>query len=178
MKKVLKIIWNIAKIILWILVIFIVSMIVLQRVSNNKITLASYSIYTVVTESMLPKYKVGDMLLAKKVDTNTLKVGDDIVYLGKESTFDGKIVTHQIIEIDESTGIKKIHTKGLNNIAEDRIITEDQIYGKVITKLTILSFLSKIISNQYGLYFIIIVPAVILIFQVFIDVKNSRKKSD
>ena len=178
MKKALKIIGSIIKTIMWIIVILIVSVILVQRVSNNKVTLANYSIYTVVTESMLPKYKVGDMLLAKTVDINTLSVGDDVVYMGREGSFSGKIVTHQIIKIDENNGVKQFHTKGLNNIAEDPIVSSDQIYGKIATKLTILSIISKIVMNQYGFYFIIIVPAVILIFQVFIDVKNSRKKSE
>lgn len=178
MKNFLKILWKIIKVIVWIIVILIVAVILVQRLSNNKLTVANYSIYTVVTESMVPKYKVGDMILAKKVDTNTLKVGDDIVYLGKKDTFDGKIVTHQIIEIDTSVNPTEYHTKGIANFIEDPVITGDQIYGKVLTKLTILSFLSGIVSNQYGFYFAIIIPAVILVFQVFIDVVESRKKSD
>lgn len=176
--NILKILWKIFKIILWILVILIVSVILVQRVSNNKLTVANYSIYTVVTESMVPKYKVFDMVLAKKVDVNSLVVGDDVVYMGKEGSFNGKIVTHQIIGIDNNNGSLEFHTKGIANIIEDPVVSSDQIYGKVLTKLGIMSFLSKIVSNQYGFYFIIIVPAVILVFQVFIDVFNSKKKSD
>lgn len=177
MKKALKIIWKIAKIAVWILVILIVSVIVVQKVSHNKLTLANYSIYSVVTESMVPKYKVGDMLLARKVDTNTLTVGDDIVYLGKEGTFNDKIVTHQIVQIEEGE-TRIFHTKGIANFIEDPVITSDQIYGKVLTKLNILSFLGRITSNQYGFYFIIIIPTVILVFQIIMDVVESRKKSD
>ena len=178
MKRALKIIWKIAKIAVWVLVILIVSVIVVQKVSNNKLTVANYSIYNVVTESMVPKYKVGDMLLARRVDTNTLVVGDDIVYLGKEGTFNNKIVTHQIVQIDNENGIRKFHTKGIANFIEDPVITSDQIYGKILTKLNILSFLGRITSNQYGFYFIIIIPTVILVFQIFMDVINSKKKSD
>lgn len=177
MKKVLKILWKIAKIAVWVIVILIVSVILVQKVSNNKLTVANYSIYTVVTESMVPKYKVGDMLLARRVDTNTLKVGDDIVYLGREGTFNDKIVTHQIVQIDEEE-TRKFHTKGIANMIEDPVITADQIYGKILTKLTILSLLGRITSNQYGFYFIIIIPTVVLVFQIFMDVVNSRKKSD
>lgn len=178
MKKVLKILWKIAKIAVWILVILIVSVIVVQKVSNNKLTVANYSIYNVVTESMVPKYNVGDMLLARRVDTNTLVVGDDIVYLGKEGTFNDKIVTHQIVQIDDENGMRIFHTKGIANFIEDPVITSEQIYGKIVTKLNILSFLGRITSNQYGFYFIIIIPTVILVFQIFMDVVNSRKKSD
>ena len=178
MKKALKILWKIVKIAVWTVVILIVSVIVVQKVSHNKLTVANYSIYNVVTESMVPKYKVGDMLLARRVDTNTLAVGDDAVYLGKEGSFEGKIVTHQIVDINEENGVRKFTTKGIANFIEDPVITEDQIYGKVLTKLTILSFLGRITSNQYGFYFIIIVPIVVLVFQIFMDVVNSKKKSD
>lgn len=176
--NVLKILWKIFKVLLWIVVILIVSVILVQRVSNNKVTVANYSVYTVVTESMVPKYKVFDMVLAKKVDVNSLAVGDDVVYMGKEGSFNGKIVTHQIIGIDNNGGNLEFHTKGIANIIEDPVVYSDQIYGKVLTKLSIMSFLSRIVSNQYGFYFIIIVPAVILVFQVVVDVMNSKKKSD
>ena len=173
----LKILWNAIKTITTILVILIVFTIVIQRMSNNKLTLAGYGIYTVVTKSMVPKYQVGDMLLSKNIDPNTLKINDDVVYLGKEGTFAGKIVTHQLIKIEEVNGNKVFHTKGIANIIEDPTITGDQIYGKIITKLTVLSFLTKIIRNQYGFFFIVLVPIVILVFGVIIDVANDKKKS-
>lgn len=178
MKKVLNILLKIVKVIVWTLVILLVAITLVQRLSNNKITLANYSIYTIVTESMVPKYNVKDIILAKKVDTNSLQVGDDIVYIGKEGTFNNKIVTHQIVNIENDNNIKIYHTKGIANFIEDPTITSEQIYGKVITKLSILSFLSRIVNNQYGLYFVIIIPTVVLIFQVVIDTINARKKSE
>ena len=69
-----KIIWNTIKGICIVLIVLIVGVIVVQRVSNNKFTLGGYSIFTVVTESMLPEYKVGDMLLAKVKNAND-KIG-------------------------------------------------------------------------------------------------------
>lgn len=178
MNKLFKIMWKVFKVLIWILVILIVSVIAVQRFSNNKLTVANYSVYTVVTESMVPKYNVGDMILAKKVDTSILKVGDDIVYLGNSGSFTDKIVTHQIISIDDNNGVRMFHTKGIANSIEDPIVSSNQIYGRVVCRLWILSFLSKIVSNQYGFYFVIIVPAVILVFQIFMDVVNSKKKSD
>ena len=175
--KILNLIWKIVKGLMTILIILIVLTIFLQRVSNNKLNLAGYGIYTVVTKSMVPKYKVGDMLLSKHVNPDTLKVGDDVVYLGKTDTFAGKIVTHQVVAIDNNNGNKVFHTKGIANMIEDPTITKDQIYGKIVTKLTILSLITKIINNQYGFFFIVLVPIVILIFGVIIDVINDKKKS-
>lgn len=175
MKNFLKIIWKVLKWIMSIFIILIVSVIVIQRVSNNKFTLGGYSIFTVVTQSMIPKYQVGDMLLAKSVDTSKLKVGDDVVYMGAVGTFQGKIVTHQIVEIEEGSP-RKFHTKGINNMIEDPVIDETQIFGKVVMKLTILSMISKVISNQVGFFFIIFVPIVVLVFGIVMDTVNDKKK--
>ena len=175
--KLLKLLSNIIKGITTLLIILVVLIIVLQRVSNGKITLGGYSIFIVVTESMVPKYNVGDMLLAKKIDINNIKVGDDVVYLGNTDTFAGKIVTHRVVDIEGNNSNKIFHTKGINNIIEDPTITGSQIQGKVVTKLTILSILTKIINNQYGFFFIIVIPLVILIFGVIMDVINDKKKS-
>ena len=175
MDKVLKMLWKIVKFVLGFLIVLIVSVIVLQRVSNNKFTLGGYSIFTVVTQSMIPKYQVGDMLLAKNVNTSTLKIGDDVVYMGSVGTFSGKIVTHQIVGIDEGAP-RKFHTKGINNMIEDPIVEESQIFGKIVTKLTLLSFISKVVSNKYGFFFIIFVPIVVLIFGIFMDTVNEKKK--
>jgi signal peptidase len=175
MKNFLKIIWKVLKWIMSIFIILIVSVIVIQRVSNNKFTLGGYSIFTVVTQSMIPKYQVGDMLLAKSSDTSKLKVGDDVVYMGAVGTFQGKIVTHQIVDIEEGSP-RKFHTKGINNMIEDPVINETQILGKVVMKLTILSMISKVISNQFGFFFIIFVPIVVLVFGIVMDTVNDKKK--
>ena len=83
----------------------------------------------------------------------------------------------KIVAIDDNNGNKEFHTKGIANMIEDPTITKDQIYGKIVTKLTILSLITKVINNQYGFFFIVLVPIVILIFGVIIDVINDKKKS-
>ena len=173
--NVLKLIGKILKWTMSIVIILIVSVIVIQRVSNNKFTLGGYSIFTVVTESMIPKYQVGDMLLARGVDVSSIKVGDDVVYMGRVGTFSGKIVTHQVVEIEDGSPLK-FHTKGINNMIEDPVVDGEQILGRVVTKLTILSLISKLISNQYGFFFIIFVPIVVLVFGIIIDLVNDKEK--
>lgn len=173
--NVLKLIGKILKWAMSVVIILIVSVIVIQRVSNNKFTLGGYSIFTVVTKSMIPKYQVGDMLLARDVDVSSIKVGDDVVYMGRVGTFNGKIVTHQVVEIEDGSP-RKFHTKGINNMIEDPVVDGEQILGRVVTKLTILSLISKLISNQYGFFFIIFVPIVVLVFGIIIDLVNDKEK--
>lgn len=177
--KVLKIIMMIIKAMVSFFIVIVVSIIFIQRISDNKLSLGGYSIYTIITESMVPKYEVFDMVISKKEDPNKLKVGDDIVYLGNKSDFAGKIVTHKIIEIENDNGTMKIHTKGIANDVEDPVITADQVMGKVVMKSTILSFISRVVNNSYGFYFVIFVPFAILVvitIMDFIEERNEDKK--
>ena len=132
--KVLRILAMIIKAIVSFFIIIVVSIIFIQRISDNKLTLGGYSIYTIITESMVPKYNVGDMVIAKKIPITELKVNDDIVYLGNKNDFAGKIVTHQIIEIEKKGNELYFHTKGIANMIEDPLVEENQILGKVIMK--------------------------------------------
>ena len=148
----------------------------MQRVSNNSINLAGFSIYTVVTESMYPKYKVYDMILVKSVDTKSIKVHDDVVYKGEKSDFQGKIVTHRVEDITEDNGVLTFTTKGINNDIEDPLVNENQIMGKVVHKLLLLSLISKVINNTYGFYFLIFVPLVVVIFLEVMESIEEKKE--
>ena len=163
--KILKIISNIIYTILFIIVLLMLIIVIMQRTSNNEITLGGYRIFVVATGSMEPKYKVGDVLLSKEVKPEDLKVGDDIVYNGEEESFKGKVVTHQIISIEKDEENFKIITKGIANSVEDPEITQEQVMGKIIYKIKVLSFFEKAVANNYIFFFIIFVPIVLLTFK-------------
>ncbi len=175
-KNIVKIILGIIKSIATFFIVCVFSIIFLQRVSNNSINLAGFSIYTVVTESMYPKYKVYDMILVKNVDTKSINVHDDVVYKGEKSDFQGKIVTHRVEKIDNNNGVLTFTTKGINNDIEDPLVNENQIMGKVVHKLVLLSLISKVINNTYGFYFLIFVPLVIVVFLEVMETIEEKKK--
>ena len=177
--KALKIIYNIIYAILFILVLIILLVVVLQKVSNNTLSLGGFKLFNIVSESMIPKYQIGDILLAKETDVNDIKVGDDVVYMGNTGSFTGKIVTHQVIGIDEAEGKKQFHTKGLANEEEDPIVSEEQIQGVIVYKMQSLSFIAKIVNNLYGAYFVIFVPIVLIIFvELRKLILNKREEDD
>ena len=157
-----------------IVIIFVICIIFIQRISNNKVTLGGISMYTVVSESMKPKYEIYDMIIAKKVDSSTIKVGDDVVYKGEKSTLKDKIVTHQVIKKDYKNGKYIFQTKGINNDIADPEIEDRQILAVVVSKSNILSMISHIVNNSYGFYFIIFVPFVVLLFFEIIDIKKEK----
>ena len=162
-KKIFKIVATIIKIFLVLTIVLFVGFVLLQRLSNNNKTVLGYRMFAVVTGSMEPVYKIGDVILVKTVDTNTLKEGDDVTYLGKEASFKDKVITHRIIKIEEKSGVKVFHTKGVATNSEDPTIEGNQIYGKVTKKLTILSFFHKYSSGNVGFFFFVVLPIMLLV---------------
>lgn len=180
--KILRGISNVLYGLLVIVVVLILMTVILQRVSNNTLSLGGFRIFNIVTGSMIPKYEVGDVLIAKTINPSEIKIGDDIVYQGKEGTFAGKTVTHQVIDIESENGIYKFHTKGLANEEEDPIVNAEQVTGKIIYKVKSLSYISKLISNLYSFYFIIFIPMALLIFieirRTVIDIRKSKEEKE
>ena len=164
--------------ILTILLLGILVIVIVQRFSNNKIAVGGIRIFNVATESMVPEYEVGDVLLVKEIDANSLKKGDDITYLGEQGSFENRVVTHRIVDIEEIDGEKVYHTKGIANDVEDPTITADRIYGKVIYKCIIISLLTKLMNNMTAFYIVVFIPVGILIFlqiKSYIDTQNEEK---
>ena len=158
-KDFIKVMLKFFRWVLTILILIVLVAVVTQRLSNNKISFFGYGVYTIVSESMKPEYEIGDMLLAKAVDKKDIRVGDDIVYLGKVDTYENKVVTHRVIKIDNM-----IHTKGISNDIEDPPIEYEQVYGKVVSKFVVLSAFSKLMNNSAMFYIIIFVPFTLLVF--------------
>ncbi len=170
MSKKVKTIIKSLKIILTIIVVIVLSAVIIQRLSNNKINFFGYGIYTIVSESMKPDYQIGDMFLSKEVAMEDIEVGDDLVYIGKSGNYEGKVITHRVIAKDDST--QTIYTKGVNNTAQDPKIDYSQVYGRVVCKLFLLSIFSRLMNNSALFYIIIFVP---FTFLVFLDIKAIIK---
>lgn len=179
MLKILKSIWSLFRTVVTIILVILIAVIVTQRVSNNQKAIAGFRVFNVITESMVPEYKVGDTILTKTVNPSELKIGDDITYMGKKDPFKGMIITHRIVKIEkQEDGKYLIQTKGLANDIEDPEINESQVYGKVIYKIKTISFLNGIIGNLFGMYFAIFIPFGIITFVEFILYKRDKETEE
>lgn len=162
--KTMKILMKVFKSIIVVVMIAFVLVVCLQRFSNNRISIFKYRMFSVVSGSMAPKYNIGDVLVAKEVEPEDIKVGDTISYLGKVGSFANKVITHKVVEIEKDTSGKYIfHTMGLTNVIEDPDVYEEQVFGIVVYKTFILSLIYRIVSVNIGFYLFIIVPLFIII---------------
>lgn len=172
--KTFKIVYKVFKTIIVIAMILYLSFVLLQRLTGNK-SILGYRVFTVATGSMEPVYKVNDVMLVKDVDTNKLKVGDDVAYLGERSDLKGKIITHRIIDIKTENNQKTFYTQGINNSVEDPSITASQIYGQALGKIPIITTINQIVKNQYGFFFLVFLPLVIVAFLEIADTVTEIK---
>lgn len=173
-KKVAKIVLKILYQILVIICLIVAAVIILQKVTASNKSIAGYRIFRVITGSMEPEYDIGQVVISKEVDPNSIKVGDDIVYLGTYGEYSGKIIMHSVVGIEkDANGNLNFHAKGLHSSSvEDPQIKESQIYGVVKFKSKILTILYKLATNIYSLFVIVLVLAL----NVFIAFRKSGEE--
>ena len=171
----MKIAWKIIKGIFITFLALILVLVVFQKVTKNKLAIGNIYIFQVVTESMTPEYKVGDIIVVKKESPDKIKVGDDVTYLGTDSSVKDMRITHRVIEKKEKDGKYYFTTKGIANEVEDPQINEDNLYGKVIYKTIIYSFIGRLMTNTVAYYLIFILIGASLSYDV---VMSYIKKDD
>ena len=139
--------------------------IILNLITNNE--KMKYNAFIIVSESMEPNIKVGDIILEKKVNEEELNKEDIITY--KQ---DGKNITHRIVNIEVIDNITVYTTKGDNNKIEDekKILYAD-IRGKVVAKI---SFIGMFRLNDM-LQKIVLITLVICII-IYIEIRKIDRK--
>lgn len=177
MKKAIHFIITTIETIITVVLIALVVLLAIQRFSNNG-SFFGYRIYTVASDSMIPIYTIGDTLLIKDTNPRDIEVGDALTYQGTSGSMKGKIITHQVVGIEEIDGEYQFHTKGTANQIEDPIVYENQVFGKVIRKFAILSILGNITTNMSLLILFITIPIAVLIAIEIIKVYRGNDEDD
>ena len=155
--------------------------VILQRISNNRVSIGGIRVFTVLSESMKPVYTVWDIVITKDVNPKDLKIGDDITYKGLTGDVKGKVITHRIenINYDEETHQYKFVTRGIANVAQDDELNENQILGKVVYKTFLLSLFSKASRNTVVFVLFVFIPLAIYITIEMVNIvleKNDTRR--
>lgn len=176
--KIFRIVFGIVKVLFFILICLYLAFIIIQNVSGNR-SVFGYRMFDIASSSMSGVYEVHDVILVKDFDTNKLKVGDDIVYNGERAGLDGKLVTHRIVKIEENEkdGGRLFTTKGVKNDIEDPAIYDDQVLGKVVGIVPVISPVNHIVKSQVGFFVCVFCPIVIIIsLEVFATLTEMKEE--
>jgi signal peptidase len=121
----------------WILCIILIPMLIVNCtliiksfINEDEVPdIGGYLPLIVLTDSMFPEIKSGDLIICHTIDPDEVKVGDTISFTDPAGN-GTSIVTHQVIEIYEEEGITYFRTKGINNNTEDRLsVPENKLIG-------------------------------------------------
>ncbi len=163
--KTLKKLWNIISTVL-------VSLLVLCAVFLMGSRLLGFACYTVVSGSMTPTYKVGDLLYVKDVDVNTIKVGDPITFVLNENLV---VATHRVVRID--TEKQLFYTKGdANKIEDSEPVHFNNVIGVPQFSIPKLGYVSDFIQNPPGMYITIGAGSVLIVLVFLPDMLKGKKK--
>ena len=171
-----KIIKKIIKYVLIGLFVVCLAIVVIQRVRGQVPTLFNHSVFIIITDSMTPELKPGDVILVEHVNANEIKQGDYVTYNGVTGEYSGKIITHKVVQEPSIIDGKYYYqTQGIKMGAPlDPIISEDELIGRCVTKLTVVTFFYKIFSNIFGFIFLIVIPLVGMLVMQFIQLINDK----
>ncbi len=173
----MKVLFKIIKGIITIFLLIVLSLVIFQKVTKNKLVIGNVYVFQVASGSMKPHYEIGDIIVVKKTDASSLKVGDDVTYLGRESNLNGLIITHRIISIKFNDKYY-FTTKGTANEIEDPEITIDDIYGKVVYKTILFSFVGRLMTNITVYYLLFVSVGVAFAYEVITAFFKKDDDSD
>lgn len=154
------------------------------RVQGKTPHFFDYQILRIASSSMEPKLQVGDVILSKKVrNITTLETGDIITYKGEVGGYSDKTITHEVTRVPyESNGKFYLQTMGIANTYSDPEISEDQVIGRMVCKLPVLSKVYNFFLTPWGLAVVLGFLSIMFINEVLVLRRlikgNGNKDSD
>lgn len=179
MKKSFKKLKNVFVALFLILTFILVLFFVFTRIQGNTPSIFGYQILRISSGSMTPELEVGDIILSKKnVDASSLNTGDVITYIGELGSYADKNITHKIIEGPYNVdGTYYMRTKGVANDYIDPEISEDQVLGKMVCKLPLISALYNFFITPFGLIIILGFLALLFVNEI-INLRKTLKHNN
>ena len=138
---------------------------------DNKETkgILGYKAYIITTDSMKPTIKTGDIVIVKNTEEEKIKVEDIITFKRDEN-----IVTHRLVDIQETEQGKKYITKGDNNNVNDY---KEVLYSEIegVKVLVIPRVGNLILLLEDNVYIILIINLILIIYVNTKRVEEKRR---
>jgi len=131
-----------------------------------------FSLFVVVTDSMEPRIRVGELIVVRSVSNPANLEIDDVITFWQNN----KIITHAIIEVQEG----RVVARG-EKAEDDQIEIDyyDSIIGRVIAQSMPLGAVVLFFTSWHGLVFLIIIPVIALVlhetWRFKAKLKNMKK---
>jgi len=131
----------------------------------------------VLTDSMNPDIKSGDLIICHTIDAGNIKEKDIISFFdpaGSGST----IVTHRVIEIVNEDGRLFFRTKGDNNNTADKdLVPAENLVGIYKTRIAKAGNIAMFMQTTTGLIVCVVLPVILLVGYDIIRRRAYEKKN-
>lgn len=143
---------------------------------NDRLGDIHINFYTILTQSMHPTIKAGDVVITYKHDDNKYNKGDIITFVSNANG--GINITHRIDKVYDKNTVPRYKTKGDNNNAPDNEIVEGKyVLGKVFLTLPKVGYIQQFLVSKTGWIIAIVLPAMgIIIYDILKLFKTAFKK--
>lgn len=132
-------------------------------------SIGNYHIYFVRSGSMSPTFKMGSMILVKKIPPDSIKKGEIITFLTSEK---GETVTHRVMDKVKTKELQFITKGDANNVEDPDTVLAQNVIGKVTLWVPYIGYIIGFSQSRLGLVVLILFPAFII---MLIEMMNILK---
>lgn len=155
--------------------ILILNIILIAKSFINKTDVPSFAGYMpmiVMTGSMEPEIKGGDLVICKTTKAENISKGDIISFFDPDGN-GTSVVTHRVTEVINEDGKISFRTKGDANLIEDKsVVPAENLVGKYKTRIPYAGNVSMFMQSTAGLIVCVILPILLLLG---IDIVRGRR---
>lgn len=172
-QKLLTIIGTILCVILLPILIINLTLIAKSYINKDEVpSLGGVFPMIVLTDSMYPQIKSGDLIICNTTEAERIIEGDVISFFDPMGSGTA-VVTHRVLEVIDEDGELSFRTKGDNNNAEDQVLVPaDNLVGIYRSRIPALGNVAMFMQTTPGLIVCVVCPVLLL---VGFDMLRRRK---
>lgn len=140
------------------------ALIVKSYISSDVPSVGGYLPLIVMTDSMYPEIKSGDLIICRTAQPEEIQVGDVIAFFDPAGN-GSSIVSHRVTEVMQQDGQIAWRTKGDNNNTEDRLAVPQEKLVAVYegTRIPGLGNVALFMQTTPGLIVCVVLPLIALV---------------
>ena len=134
--------------------------------------LIGFTPVVVLSGSMEPAFKPGDVVVTRAVNPANVQVGDVITYHSGKT-----FVTHRVIRVVESPQGRSFEMKGdANPMPDAQLVSESRVVATVVYSIPRMGFVVAYANTLLGQSLLIVVPGVLLALLWYRDMQAKKAR--
>lgn len=131
----------------------------------------------VLTDSMYPVIRSGDLIICRTAEPEEIAVGDVIAFFDPAGN-GSSIVTHRVVEVLTEDGEVLFRTRGDNNNTEDKLpVSGGDLVGVYQSRIAGAGHIAMFMQSTAGLIVCVVLPIVLLVAYDMLRRRMYEKKN-